>query len=149
MRSVLFLCTGNYYRSRFAEHLFNHLAPQRGLKWQAASRALAVELGWMNIGPMSRHTRAALVARGVPLPETSMRDPMPVTDEDFRRADLIIAVKEQEHRPMMEQRHSAWCSRAEYWQVHDLDQAPPETALAEIEQHVIALLDRLAVVQAG
>jgi protein-tyrosine phosphatase len=28
---MLFLCTGNYYRSRFAELLFNHLAKQRGL----------------------------------------------------------------------------------------------------------------------
>jgi hypothetical protein len=26
MKSVLFLCTGNYYRSRFAEELFNHRA---------------------------------------------------------------------------------------------------------------------------
>ena len=26
VRTVLFLCTGNYYRSRFAEELFNHHA---------------------------------------------------------------------------------------------------------------------------
>ena len=26
MKQVLFLCTGNYYRSRFVEHLFNWLA---------------------------------------------------------------------------------------------------------------------------
>ena len=25
-KTVLFLCTGNYYRSRFAEELFNHEA---------------------------------------------------------------------------------------------------------------------------
>jgi len=25
-RTVLFLCTGNYYRSRFADELFNHKA---------------------------------------------------------------------------------------------------------------------------
>jgi hypothetical protein len=37
---MLFLCTGNYYRSRFAELLFNHLAKQRGLDWQATSRGL-------------------------------------------------------------------------------------------------------------
>jgi protein-tyrosine-phosphatase len=29
----------NYYRSRIAELLFNHLAKQRGLDWQATSRA--------------------------------------------------------------------------------------------------------------
>jgi protein-tyrosine phosphatase len=25
-KQVLFLCTGNYYRSRYAEELFNHLS---------------------------------------------------------------------------------------------------------------------------
>jgi len=28
MKTVLFLCTGNFYRSRFAEEVFNHLSPR-------------------------------------------------------------------------------------------------------------------------
>ena len=40
-KTVLFLCTGNYYRSRFAEILFNHLAGQSKLAWRADSRGLA------------------------------------------------------------------------------------------------------------
>ena len=32
---VLFLCTGIYYRSRFAEHFFNWLAETDGLPWRA------------------------------------------------------------------------------------------------------------------
>ena len=35
---VLFLCTGNYYRSRFAESLFNSVAGKMGLPWRASSR---------------------------------------------------------------------------------------------------------------
>ena len=53
---MLFLCTGNYYRSRFAELLFNHLAKQRGLDWQATSRGLALERGANNVGSISQHT---------------------------------------------------------------------------------------------
>ncbi len=34
---VLFLCTGNYYRSRFAEILFNSVAGKMGLPWMAMS----------------------------------------------------------------------------------------------------------------
>ena len=40
-RRVLFLCTGNYYRSRLAEELFNQRAHQLGLHWHASSCALA------------------------------------------------------------------------------------------------------------
>jgi protein-tyrosine-phosphatase len=38
MKRVLFLCTGNYYRSRFAELLFNYRARSTGLAWEASSR---------------------------------------------------------------------------------------------------------------
>lgn len=38
-KAVLFLCTGNYYRSRFAECLFNSVAGKMGLLWAATSGA--------------------------------------------------------------------------------------------------------------
>ena len=40
--NVLFLCTGNYYRSRFAAILFNHLARERSSPWSASSRGLKI-----------------------------------------------------------------------------------------------------------
>ena len=52
-KTVLFLCTGNYYRSRFAEVLFNSAAGRMGLPWRALSRGLAVERGVNNVGPMA------------------------------------------------------------------------------------------------
>ena len=53
-RTVLFLCTGNYYRSRFAAILFNHLARERSLPWSASSRGL--KIGWPgNVGALSEH----------------------------------------------------------------------------------------------
>ena len=49
-KSVLFLCTGNYYRSRFAEIYFNSVAVKMGLSWRAFFRALAL---WNGASTMS------------------------------------------------------------------------------------------------
>ncbi len=142
-RIVLFLCTGNYYRSRFAEAVFNDLAARAGLDWTAASRGLAIsELGHENQGPMSAHTRAALTDRGL-TPAEPVREPISCTDADLAAADLIVAVKEAEHRPWLRRKHPAWADRVTYWHVHDLDRAGPEQALGEIADLVAALVRRL------
>jgi protein-tyrosine phosphatase len=141
-KRLLFLCTGNYYRSRFAELLFNSIAARSGLNWSAFSRALAIEKGGCNIGPISAHTRAACAARQIAIPEPT---PFPrgVSVEDFIAADRIIALKEAEHRAYMNERFADWSRRVEYWHVHDLDAAAPEDACAQIEQHVVKLISQL------
>ncbi len=142
-RTVLFLCTGNYYRSRFAEHLFIHLARQRDLSWRAISRGLSNDTGPWKIGPISRFAVAGLEMRGVPCNEPH-REPAYCQEPDLRGADLVIALKEAEHRPLVLQRFPNWPDRVEYWHIHDVDQALPEQALAELEQLVHGLVERLA-----
>ena len=39
LKTVVFICTGNFYRSRFSEYFFNALAKEHGLYWQATSEA--------------------------------------------------------------------------------------------------------------
>ncbi len=141
-RTVLFLCTGNYYRSRFAEALFNALARREGLSWLAESRGLALERGVNNVGPISADTVEALARLGFPL-EAAPRLPWPVGEGDFRRADLVIAVKGEEHRPLLLDRHPAWVEVVEYWDVHDVDFAPAREALPALEARVRALIRRL------
>jgi protein-tyrosine phosphatase len=141
-RTVLFLCTGNYYRSRHAEVVFDHHAQSAGLPWRAASRGLAIEFGINNVGPMSKATAARLTALGIPH-EPYVRFPMPVTEADLASAHLVVALKEAEHRPLMTERFPGWVERVEYWTVHDLDAATPEQALPEIEERVRILVARL------
>lgn len=140
-KRVLFLCTGNYYRSRFAEIYFNWQARQRGLTWAAESRGLA--LMQCNTGSLSQYTVASLNSRGIPS-EEYQRLPLPVTEADLAAADHIVAVKEAEHRPLFEAHFPAWRDRIEYWHVHDLDCAMPDEAIPHLEREVVRLLDRLA-----
>ncbi len=140
MPEILFLCTGNYYRSRYAEALFNHEAARRGLQWRAFSRGLAIHLAPPD--GLSPHTTRRLQERRISLQHTAPA-PRQAAEADFRRAARVVALKETEHRPLMARLHPAWENRVEYWEISDLDGATPDTALAAIEAHVARLLDGL------
>jgi protein-tyrosine phosphatase len=140
-RTVLFLCTGNYYRSRLAEHYFNDLAARQHSNWRAESRGMRVSPG--NVGPISTATLRWLEARGIALPEP-IRYPLAVTEADLQAARLVVAVKEAEHRPYLEKHFPNWVERVEFWHVHDLDVATSEEALPELAARVEALSLRLA-----
>ncbi len=140
-KTVLFICTVNHYRSRFSEYLFNALAEEQGLRWRATSRGLKT---WMadGLGPISEYTHARLTEMGVPF--DGERFPMQLSEDDLKSADLVIAVKEGEHRAMMEEQFPAWADRIEYWHVDDLDCAPPEETLAHCQFCIEELVKRLA-----
>jgi protein-tyrosine phosphatase len=139
---VLFLCTGNYYRSRFAELLFNSSTRRERLGWQAISRGL--ELNVQNLGPISPHVCNGLRARGVELEYGGMRSPLPLGLDDLLSADRVVALKRDEHLPIITRKFAQWASRIEYWHVDDLDLATPDEALRKIEGNVIALIKCLS-----
>lgn len=140
--TILFLCTGNYYRSRFAELLFNAYAVKFGLPWRADSRALALERGIYNFGPIARSVLSALAQRGLPVPEP-VRFPLPLTDDELRSAKRVVALKEAEHRPLLAERHPSWVERVEYWHIHDNDVWTVEQTLTGIENHIRQLVAEL------
>ncbi len=59
-------------------------------------------------------------------------------------AHHVVAVKETEHRPMLERMFPTWVERVEFWEVHDLDCAEPDEAIPHLEGEVMDLIDRLA-----
>jgi protein-tyrosine phosphatase len=137
---VLFLCSGNYYRSRFAEYLFNSLAESSGLAWGADSRGLCVGCA-DNIGPISRYAIERLHALGISI--NSPRFPSQVEELDLAGSALVIALKEAEHRPMVARMFPTWENRVEYWHIDDLDCAEPEDALSALEDEIRSLVGRL------
>jgi len=144
MRTVLFLCTGNYYRSRFAEIYFNWHVQQSGLPWRAESRGL--DLDPTNVGHMSRYTAARLREVGIDL-QPYWRSPLDVSDQDLADSHHIVAVKQAEHRPLMDRRFPQHVHRVEFWHVHDIDYALPSQAIPQLEEEVHRLIERLATSQ--
>ncbi len=145
MPTILFLCTGNYYRSRFAELLFNHLVAEAGLGWQADSAGLQVKDG-VNPGPIAQPTLAALGSAGIaPPPGAIERYPVQVSQAQLSDAVQVVALKEAEHRPLLASGYPGWEDRVTYWHIHDLDQATPAQALGEIDLLVRDLVKTLGV----
>ena len=142
MHKLLFLCTANYYRSRFAEIFFNRLSSQHKLDWVAESRGIAMEVAADNIGPISEHAINGLQSRGISVGE-DLRFPIQLQEQDLKQADLIIALDEQEHRPYMRQRFPDWVNKIEYWHVHDLHVSIADDALPVAEREIRAMVERL------
>jgi protein-tyrosine phosphatase len=138
---VLFICTGNYYRSRFAEPLFNSARRER-LRWWAISRGL--ELSAHNVGPISPHVCNGLRARGLELDYAGLRSPLPLALGDLISADHVVALKRDEHLPAITRKFPQWASRIEYWHVDDQDLASPDEAFQKIEHNVTALIRRFS-----
>jgi hypothetical protein len=64
--------------------------------------------------------------------------PAQVTTDDLERADRIVALKQDEHLPLLQERFPAWAEKVEFWHVDD---AP--AVLGLIEQEVMGFIARL------
>jgi translation initiation factor 1 len=137
-KTILFLCTGNYYRSRFAEVLFVSVIKKMGLPWYASSRALAIERGINNVGSTATAAIKALETMGIRDAERCGRLPAQVTMNELEQADVIVALKHAEHLPLLQERFPAFAENVEFWHVDD---APD--ALPIIESKINDLLARL------
>jgi len=140
-KTVVFVCTGNFYRSRFSEYLFNYLAKKSGLYWNATSRGLKTWTVGAHEGSISEFAVYRLTAMRVPFDRA--RFPIQLSEVDLADADLVVALKKAEHHAMMVEQFPKWADRIQYWHVDDLDCATANEALPICEACVKSLVDRL------
>ncbi len=137
----LFICTGNYYRSRFAELLVNHLSKEKGLKVIAFSRGLTPGHA-DNIGLVSPHVITYLEYLNIR--DCIFGSPQKLMENDFKKADKIIALDENEHRPLLERLFPAWEHKVEYWKFEDEYIVKPSELLPRLERRIVAFLNGIA-----
>lgn len=140
MLRVLFICTGNFYRSRYAEALFNHLAQEKGQEWQAVSRGLATHLA--QGGLVAMEVVDQLERDGIDLIHLA-ETKTPITEPDFEQCDRLIAMNEKEHRREIENRFPRHASRVEYWDIVDVGDAPSTEELPRLAKRVHQLIEEL------
>jgi protein-tyrosine-phosphatase len=76
-----------------------------------------------------------LEALGVRAADAATRPPAQVTTDDLERADRVVALKQDEHLPLLQERFPTWANKVEFWQVDDA----PE-ALGLIEREVMGIV---------
>ena len=147
MTQVLFLCTGNYFRSRFAQEWFNAQAERRGLgqRLQASSAGLNVHSSSGNVGAMAPEAIDALAQRGVAVVINDLASPQQVTEALLQSADRVVAVEEEAHRPMVQALFPAWEETICFWSIKDLGEGDPEVdPISALEQKLNSLLEELS-----
>ena len=140
-KQILFICTGNYYRSRYAQACFNLKAQETKLDWTAVSRGLGIKPGRKGISPLAA---TELSKRGVP--ETLYRgDPEPLTEADLNKSDYIVVMDETEHRNIIERRFPNRDGRKfHYWEIPDYPKMTVPAACAAMSENIDHLLKELA-----
>lgn len=142
-RRLLFLCTGNYYRSRFAEEYWNARAERESLAWRADSRALSDPPSVRNPGPMSAGALAELARLGIE-PRGALRPPLTLRKGELAHYARVIALDEEEHRPLVLRAFPELSNRVEYWDIGDVWKEEPWIAMERLVQRLERLLLELA-----
>jgi protein-tyrosine phosphatase len=140
-KQVLFVCTGNHYRSRFAEAIFNQKAREAQLDWRAVSRGLRLVLSQQGISPVAQRE---LTLRGVP-PALSQGAPKALTKEDLDQSAYIVLMDEAEHRPLLEKQFPARDDhKVHYWHIGESGKMKPAKACEAMSSQIEELLRTLA-----
>ncbi|MDA7618096.1 MAG: hypothetical protein P8L18_01965 [Verrucomicrobiota bacterium] len=122
MQKILFICTGNWYRSRLSEVLFNYYAMVGKLSWRADSRGLTET----SISGISMEALAYLEQKGLHTYLDTPRDPEAIRVSDLEESDLIVVLCRSEHEGMMRERFGQipkfmeQQGKLRYWNVFDV-----------------------------
>ena len=140
MNNILFVCTGNIFRSRFAEEVFNHLCKINGVDATAFSAGLQVgrykqrKIYWPAINELEKLKIEPL---------RSNEDSVHIDDIDVSIYDQIICMDEEEHKPMVRSNELLSGFTFQYWNIVDMPKVSSDISLPKCYKKVESLIDQL------
>ena len=140
MNNILFVCTGNIFRSRFAEEVFNHLCKINGVDATAFSAGLQV--GRYKQRKIYRPAMNELERLKIE-PLRSNEDSVHIDDIDVSIYDQIICMDEEEHKPMVRSNELLSGFTFQYWNIVDMPKVPSDISLPRCYKKVETLIDQL------
>lgn len=141
---ILFLCTGNYYRSRLAEELLRYNAKKADLEIECDSAGLGKIPNPSNPGPIGIAALEYLQKRRISSLSLA-RYPKQWTPSDIQTADIIVCMNEREHRVMFERQARPFLNHGQivYWRIPDVEEDPDLMGPGLIDGEVRGLLGKL------
>jgi protein-tyrosine phosphatase len=140
---VLFVCTGNFYRSRFAEAIFKAHA--------AAGSASASSRGLDTSTPRTTGLSPLVVDELKRLkisPDLVAGYPRQLGREDLDAADVVVLLYGREHEPMLKKQFpQVDMTKVRQWSVPDVPAMAARDAFAEITRQVDLLIIELGAPQ--
>jgi protein-tyrosine phosphatase len=132
VKQFCFVCTGNLYRSKYAEACFNYLCIKNNVtNKRAFSRGLRVqpteqyEHGESFTFPvrLAIPTYNRMVKRNIPICLIGATNQM-LDNYDCASSEKIILMNKDEHMPWMKQKHSEYLDRVECLEIGDKNYLP-------------------------
>ena len=145
MKKLLFVCSGNYYRSRFAEAYFNYLSEMFNLNTTSESRGLAIhfadELAEEH-GEISTDTLERCNDLGIPNRYWEKnRESLEL--KDFNNFDEIICLDIEEHAPMIKEQFPDKIYSVNYFKVKDVFDWSPNKTLDTIAELILTMVSAI------
>ena len=143
MKLLCFVCTGNYYRSRFAEECFNSSAHKHSSEWRADSRGVGDLACLENSGPISKHVIQELQKRGYPI-TNGTRMPERLKKNETGHYDLFVCLNGDEHESPLLKEFGIPGEKILCWDILDDDKSPPEIEMERLERKLSQLVETLS-----
>ena len=135
MYKILFICTGNFYRSKFCEAFMENEGKVLKIPIRTMSRGFEISLAdkvASIYGETSPYTIQRLDQLGIDCGKVKKRR-TPVSQHDINSNDIIVIIDKAEHSPYMENFDFPE-NRTVFWEVKDIADWTAKETLDELEK---------------